>query len=60
MKNTLISWISDLVTTYAIDGIRIDTIPYVPKQFWREFTAAAGVYSVGEVFDSRVFFAGGF
>ena len=34
--------------------IRIDTIPEVPKWFWKLFSEAAGVYQVGECFDGRV------
>jgi alpha-amylase len=37
------------VQTYGVDGLRIDTIPYVPAAFWSEFSAAAGVYTVGEI-----------
>jgi len=54
VKNTLLSWIKDLVQKYNIDGIRIDTIPEVPKWFWKLFSEAAGVYQVGECFDGRV------
>ncbi len=54
VKNTLLSWIRDLVEKYNIDGIRIDTVPEVPKWFWSEFRKAAGVYQVGECFDARV------
>ena len=54
VKDTLKSWIHDLVQKYNIDGLRIDTIPEVPKWFWDEFQSAAGVYAVGEVFDGRL------
>ena len=37
-----------------LDGLRIDTIPEVPKDFWRDFQKSAGVYCVGEVFDGRI------
>ena len=52
----------------GIDGIREDTLPYVPRQFWSQWTAAIKkVYPsfcvVGEVFDSDPalvsFFQGG-
>jgi glycosidase len=33
-----------LVSKYGFDGIRIDTIPEVPKGFWAEYGAAAGVF----------------
>ena len=47
--STLNSWIHDLVLDYGIDGIRIDTVKHIRKDFWPDFNAAAGVYSVGEV-----------
>jgi alpha-amylase len=50
----LVDWIKDLIKKYNIDGIRIDTVPEVPKWFWTEFANAAGVYQVGEVFDGRL------
>lgn len=54
VKNTLVQWISDLANDYGIDGIRIDTIPEVPIWFWQSFAPAAGVYSLGEVFNGNV------
>jgi glycosidase len=52
----------------GIDGVREDTLPYVPRSFWRDWTAAIRqryphVNVVGEVFDSDPalvsFFQGG-
>ncbi|HEX3878236.1 MAG TPA: alpha-amylase family glycosyl hydrolase [Bryobacteraceae bacterium] len=52
----------------GIDGIRQDTLPYVPRTFWRQWTAAIhhrypNFRVVGEVFDSDPglvsFFQGG-
>ena len=37
VRQYLKDWIRNLVTKYGFDGIRIDTIPEVPKSFWREF-----------------------
>lgn len=37
-----------------IDGIRIDTVKHVRKDFWPSFTAASGVYALGEVLDGSV------
>jgi alpha-amylase len=56
VSSILINWIKDFVKQYNIDGIRIDTIPEVPKWFWTAFSESAGVYQVGEVFDSRMDF----
>ncbi|CAG8931674.1 unnamed protein product [Penicillium salamii] len=44
-------WVGSLVSNYSIDGLRIDTVRHVQKDFWSEFNKAAGVYCVGEVFD---------
>ena len=54
VRTTLLSWIKNLVSTYKIDGIRIDTIPEVPKWFWKQFSDSSGVFQVGEVFDGRL------
>lgn len=54
VHDTLVSWIQNLVEKYNFDGVRIDTIPEVPKSFWKDFSTAAGVYTMGEVFDGRV------
>eukprot|EP00824_Muranothrix_gubernata_P019306 TRINITY_DN38922_c0_g1_i1.p1 TRINITY_DN38922_c0_g1~~TRINITY_DN38922_c0_g1_i1.p1 ORF type:complete len:464 (+),score=87.64 TRINITY_DN38922_c0_g1_i1:3-1394(+) len=50
VRSELIKWVKWLVSEFSIDGIRIDTVAHVPKDFWSEFTRAAGVYTVGEVF----------
>ncbi|CAI7639589.1 unnamed protein product [Penicillium glandicola] len=44
-------WIADLVSTYSIDGLRVDTVKHVQQSFWPGYNDAAGVYCVGEVFD---------
>ncbi|TFY68044.1 hypothetical protein EVJ58_g1257 [Rhodofomes roseus] len=48
------SWIADLVTTYGIDGLRIDTVRNVRKDFWPAFAQSADVWSIGEVYDGDV------
>lgn len=47
------NWIKWLVSEYGFDGIRIDTVKHVEKDFWTGFTQAAGVYAIGEVFDGN-------
>lgn len=37
VRQQLKDWIRNLVTKFNFDGIRIDTIPEVPKDFWTEF-----------------------
>jgi alpha-amylase len=49
VRDTFNAWIKDLVTTYGIDGLRIDSLLEVEKDFWPGFSSAAGVYLVGEV-----------
>ncbi|KAI0689018.1 glycoside hydrolase family 13 protein [Cytidiella melzeri] len=47
------SWVGDLVQNYSIDGLRIDTVKHVRKDFWPNFAKAAGVFTIGEVEDNR-------
>ncbi|CAK7228807.1 hypothetical protein SBRCBS47491_007032 [Sporothrix bragantina] len=44
-------WVAQLVKTYSIDGLRIDTVKHVQSSFWPGYNDAAGVYCVGEVLD---------
>lgn len=47
------AWIEALVANYSADGIRIDTVKHVEQSFWPEFNKRAGVYAVGEVFETE-------
>ena len=47
--STYNSWIKALVGNYSIDGIRIDTVKHVRKDFWPNFASSSGVYTIGEV-----------
>lgn len=58
VRSYLKSWISNLVKTYNFDGIRIDTIPEVPKDFWKEYGDASGVFQMGEVFNGNSGYVG--
>lgn len=60
VRSTLKKWIHDTVQTYGFDGIRVDTTPEVPKDFWSEYTQSAGVYSVGEVFNGDPAYVSGY
>lgn len=51
VRNYLKNWVKNLVSTYGFDGIRIDTIPEVPKNFWSEYGEASGVFQMGENFN---------
>ncbi|KAI3401655.1 hypothetical protein diail_9319 [Diaporthe ilicicola] len=49
--DTFNSWIKDVVSTYNIDGIRLDSAKHVDEAFLPSFEDASGVYIVGEVFN---------
>ncbi|GAP91712.1 putative carbohydrate-binding module family 20 protein [Rosellinia necatrix] len=53
-------WIRYLVKEYSFDGVRIDTVKHVNKDFWPGFSSAAGVYTIGEVFDGGVDYLAGY
>ena len=38
-----------MVQKYSFDGIRIDAMAHVPKDFWGEFSEEARVFQIGEV-----------
>jgi alpha-amylase len=42
-------WIKTLVGNYSIDGVRIDTVKHIRKDFWPDFASSSGVYTIGEV-----------
>lgn len=54
VRSTLLEWVGGLKAKYGFDGLRIDTVPEVHPDFWSEFSAAAGVYCVGEVLNGDV------
>lgn len=58
VRGQLKDWIKNLVQTYNFDGIRIDTIPEVPKDFWTEFGQSAGVFQMGENFNGNDAYVG--
>ncbi len=43
------SWVTSFVNTYSVDGLRIDTVKHIRKDFWPAFASAAGVFTIGEV-----------
>jgi alpha-amylase len=43
------TWISQLVSNYSIDGLRMDSAMEVNTGFWSDFVSSAGVYAIGEV-----------
>ncbi|CRG89957.1 alpha-amylase, putative [Talaromyces islandicus] len=57
---TLGKWISDLVKTYDIDGIRIDGAKQIESDFFPAFAQSAGVFAMAEVFDGTPDFVCGY
>ncbi|XP_064615552.1 uncharacterized protein LOC135479591 [Liolophura sinensis] len=49
VRQLQVVWVLNLTRFYHFDGIRIDTVPEVHKDFWKEFSQAAAVFSIGEV-----------
>ncbi|KAI0264018.1 glycoside hydrolase family 13 protein [Gloeopeniophorella convolvens] len=43
------NWIHQLVEDYEVDGLRIDTVKHIRKDFWPDFAKSAGVFTLGEV-----------
>jgi alpha-amylase len=45
----LLDWGHKLVQDYGADGLRIDTVKHIRKDFWPEFSKTVGVFTLGEV-----------
>ena len=54
VSDELLRWIKYMVSEYDLDGLRVDTVPEVPKWFWKKFNKACGVFQIGEVFNGDV------
>lgn len=53
VRKYLCDWVRNLIQKYNFDGIRIDTVRHIDKDFWSEYTRAAGVFSIGEAFSGE-------
>ena len=53
-------WVHNLIEEYDVDGLRVDTVPEVPKWYWDQFSAAHGVYAIGEVFNGNIDYNAGY
>ncbi|KAI6808352.1 alpha-amylase, partial [Hortaea werneckii] len=49
VRETFAEWISQLVSNYSIDGLRIDSAINVEPDFFQGFVDAAGIFATGEV-----------
>ncbi|KAF9467000.1 glycoside hydrolase family 13 protein [Collybia nuda] len=57
---TMNEWIAGLVKKYKIDGVRIDTVKHVRKDFWPDFAKSAGVFTIGEILDDKTSYLKGY
>ncbi|RAL13909.1 alpha-amylase [Aspergillus homomorphus CBS 101889] len=48
VQQMLGTWVSELVSNYSIDGLRIDSVLNIPPVFFSDFSKSAGVFTVGE------------
>jgi len=58
--NTYNDWIKTLVGNFSVDGIRIDTVKHVRKDFWPKFASSSGVYTIGEVLHNETDYVAGY
>ena len=58
VRQYLKDWVKGIVDEYNFDGIRIDTIPEVSKDFWSEYGQASGVFQMGENFNGDPAYVG--
>ena len=49
VSGKLLDWVQKLVQDYGVDGLRIDTVKHIRKDFWLDFSKSAGVFTLGEV-----------
>jgi len=42
VEQTLLEWVKNLIEKYEIDGLRIDSVPFVPMSFWEKFKEIKG------------------
>ncbi|KAJ7053827.1 glycoside hydrolase family 13 protein [Mycena amicta] len=57
VQKRLNEWIKKMVGDYDADGVRIDTVKHVRKDFWRDFGDSAGVFTLGEVLTDNATYA---
>ena len=44
VRDTLKEWVNHVINEYKFDGIRVDTVPEVKREFWTEYAESAGVF----------------
>lgn len=52
--DAMVKSVVNIVKTYNVDGIRLDTARHIPKQYLAQFQDAVGVFVTGEAFNDSV------
>ncbi|TRM63251.1 glycoside hydrolase family 13 protein [Schizophyllum amplum] len=47
-------FVAGLVSNYSFDGVRLDSVKHVQKDFWPQLVEAAGTFAMGEVRSDNV------
>jgi alpha-amylase len=55
VSNMMNEWAAQLVANYSIDGFRVDAAKHVGDDFLKNFAAAAGIFTIGEVFEGDAY-----
>lgn len=55
VSNMINDWVVGLISNYSIDGLRVDAAKHVSDDFLRSFATAAGIFTVGEVYEGDVY-----
>ncbi|PWY83590.1 alpha-amylase [Aspergillus heteromorphus CBS 117.55] len=48
VQQMLGTWVSEFISNYSIDGLRIDSVLNIAPDFFSNFTKSAGVFTLGE------------
>ncbi|KAJ5915712.1 hypothetical protein N7466_011645 [Penicillium verhagenii] len=48
VQQMLGTWVSELVSNYSIDGLRVDSVLNIAPAFFHNFTTSAGIFTIGE------------
>lgn len=54
VQETLESWAKEMISTYSIDGLRIDAAKHVNDDFLKKFSDAVDIFVTGEVLQREV------
>lgn len=57
VANTLKKVVTDLVAEYEVDGLRLDTVKHINKDFWRDFRDNVDVFMMGEILTNETSYA---